>query len=93
MTVENSMTATDALSQRDRDILSFERSWWKESGSKEHAVKGRFGVSATRYYQLLNELIDRPAAMAEDPMLVRRIRRQRQARHRQRQARRLGLPE
>ena len=82
-----------ALSERDREILLFERSWWKQTGSKERAVRDRFGMSTTRYYQILNELIDSTAALEEDPMLVRRLRRQRQARQRQRAARRLGLPE
>lgn len=81
------------LNERDREILAFERTWWKQGGSKERAVRDRFGVSATRYYQILNELIDAPAALAEDPMLVRRLRRQRQARQKQRAARRMGLPE
>lgn len=82
-----------ALSERDREMLAFERTWWKQGGSKERAVRDRFGFSATRYYQILNELIEQPAALAEDPMLVRRLRRQREQRQRQRAARRLGLPE
>lgn len=89
----NTQHAQSALSERDREILMFERTWWKQSGSKERAVRDRFGMSTTRYYQILNELIESPAALEEDPMLVRRLRRQRQARQRQRAARRLGLPE
>ena len=85
--------ARNALSERDREILAFERSWWKQTGSKERAVRDRFGMSTTRYYQILNDLIDSIAALEEDPMLVRRLRRQRHARQRQRAARRLGLPE
>jgi hypothetical protein len=85
------------LSDRERELLAFERSWWKEEGSKERAVRARFAMSATRYYQLLNELIDRPEALAEDPMLIRRLRRRRTARQRQRATRRsdprLGTPE
>lgn len=81
------------LNERDREILAFEREWWKHAGSKERAVRERFDFSVTRYYQILNELIDSPAALAEDPMLVRRLRRQRSARQRQRAARRLGMPE
>jgi len=86
-------TRIAALGEREREILAFERTWWKQGGSKERAVRDQFGMSATRYYQLLNELIDQPAALDEDPMLVRRLRRQRQARQKLRQARRLGLPE
>lgn len=87
------IAAPVALSERDREILAFERTWWKQGGSKERAVRDAFAMSATRYYQILNEIIDRPAALDEDPMLVRRLRRQRQARQKQRAARRLGLPE
>jgi hypothetical protein len=82
-----------ALGEREREILAFERTWWKQGGSKERAVRDRFGMSATRYYQILNELVESPAAYAEDPMLIRRLRRQRSARQKQRAARRLGLPE
>ena len=81
------------LTEREREILAFERSWWKQGGSKERAVRDAFDMSATRYYQILNALIDTPAALVEDPMLVRRLRRQRVARQRQRAARRLGMPE
>jgi hypothetical protein len=81
------------LTDREREILTFERSWWKQGGSKERAVRDAFDMSATRYYQILNALIDTAEALEEDPMLVRRLRRQRVARQRQRAARRLGMPE
>jgi Protein of unknown function (DUF3263) len=81
----------DLLTDRDRGILAFERQWWKYAGAKEQAIRETFDMSATRYYQLLNELIDRPEALASDPMLVKRLRRQRSARQRQRAARRLGI--
>jgi Protein of unknown function (DUF3263) len=79
------------LSDRDREILAFERQWWKHAGAKEQAVRAKFAVSATRYYQLLNQLIDRPEALAHDPMTVKRLRRLRSRRQRQRAARRLGM--
>jgi Protein of unknown function (DUF3263) len=79
------------LSDRDRAILEFERQWWKYAGAKETAVREQFDMSATRYYQVLNALIDRPEALAVDPLLVRRLRRLRAARQRQRSARRLGF--
>jgi hypothetical protein len=79
------------LSQRDRDILEFERHWWKYAGAKEQAVRDRFDMSSTRYYQVLNALIDRPEALEADPLLVRRLRRLRASRQRQRSARRLGF--
>ena len=79
------------LSQREREILAFERQWWKYAGAKEQAVRELFDMSATRYYQVLNALIDRPDALAFDPMLVKRLRRMRASRQRARSARRLGL--
>ena len=79
------------LSERDRQILEFERQWWKYAGAKETAVREKFDMSATRYYQVLNSLIDRPEALAADPLLVRRLRRLRSQRQRQRSARRLGF--
>ena len=79
------------ISVRDQEILAFERQWWKYAGAKEQAIRDLFDMSATRYYQLLNSLIDSPAALAHDPMLVKRLRRLRTARQRQRSARRLGL--
>jgi len=80
----------DGLSERDRQVLDFERQWWKYAGAKEQAVRELFDMSATRYYQLLNALIDDPAALAHDPMLVKRLRRMRSSRQRARTARRLG---
>ena len=80
-----------ALSQRDREILAFERQWWKYAGAKETAIRDLFDMSATRYYQTLNALIDRPEALVHDPMLVKRLRRLRTTRQRTRSARRLGI--
>jgi hypothetical protein len=84
------MEEHDALTQRDLDILDFERTWWKHAGVKEQAIKERFEMSATRYYQILNELLERPAAMEYDPILVKRLKRLRVYRQRQRVARLLG---
>jgi len=83
--------AGGALSRRDREILAFERQWWKYAGAKEQAIRELFDMSATRYYQVLNALIDTPEALAADPMLVKRLRRLRASRQRQRSARRLGI--
>ena len=79
------------LTERESAILAFERQWWKYAGAKEQAVKDLFGLSATRYYQLLNALIDTPEALRHDPMLVKRLRRMRTSRQRARSARRLGV--
>ncbi|HET9655274.1 MAG TPA: DUF3263 domain-containing protein [Kineosporiaceae bacterium] len=79
------------LSPREQEILAFERQWWKYAGAKEQAVRELFDLSSTRYYQVLNALIDRPEALAHDPMLVKRLRRMRRTRQRARSARRLGV--
>ncbi|WP_104105432.1 DUF3263 domain-containing protein [Nocardioides sp. 616] len=79
------------LSERDSKILEFERHWWKYAGAKEQAVRDEFDMSSTRYYQVLNALIDREEALEADPLLVRRLRRLRSQRQRQRSARRLGF--
>lgn len=79
------------LGERERRILGFERQWWKFEGSKEQAIRDEFGFSATRYYQLLNGLVERPEAMEFDPLTVKRLRRVRADRRRQRTARSLGI--
>jgi len=79
------------LSARDADILTFERQWWKFAGAKEQAIRDRFQMSATRYYQVLNALIDKPEALAQDPLLIKRLRRLRATRQRNRSAKRLGI--
>ena len=78
------------LPAREREMLAFERQWWRYAGAKEAAIRERFGMPATRYYQVLNALVDRPEALATDPLLVRRLRRMRGARQRQRSGRVLG---
>ena len=80
-----------AFEDRERKILEFERYWWKYAGAKERAIREQFDMSATRYYQLLNEIIDMPDALAYDPILVKRLQRLRAFRQRQRTARRLGV--
>ncbi|MEH3139121.1 MAG: DUF3263 domain-containing protein [Mycobacterium kyogaense] len=87
----NGADPADGLTRREHDILAFERQWWKYAGSKEDAIKELFSMSATRYYQVLNALVDRPEALAADPMLVKRLRRLRASRQKARAARRLGF--
>lgn len=74
------------LTDDEQAILEFERAWWKYPGAKDTAIMEQFGVSATRHYQRLNTLIDRPAALAFDPLLVKRLRRLRDARRAHRSA-------
>lgn len=83
--------AVDGLSHRGREILVFERQWWRYAGMKEQAIRELFDMSATRYYQVLNALLDSQEAMAADPMLVKRLRRMRSSRQRARAAKRLGV--
>ena len=78
------------LSARDRAVLAFERQWWRRPGAKETAIRDRFGLAPTRYYQMLNALVDRPEALEADPLLVRRLRRLRAARGQRRSSQFLG---
>lgn len=80
-----------SLTDRDREMLALERLWWQYAGAKEQAIREKFDLSATRYYQVLNALIDREDALAYDPLLVKRLRRLRSQRQRQRSARRFGV--
>lgn len=81
----------EGLTRRELDILQFERQWWQYAGNKEQAVRDMFDLSATRYYQVLNQVIDNPSALAAEPLLVRRLRRLRANRQKTRAARRLGI--
>lgn len=85
--LENSETADSTLTDLERRILEFERDWWRFAGAKESAIKELFDLSAPRYYQLLNDLIDRADALEAAPMLVKRLRRLREARMSARTAR------
>ena len=92
----NSLAADDSsaplseLSERDLAILAFERTWWKFGAAKEQAVLEQFDLTAVRYYQILNALIDQPAALAADPLLVKRLRRLRTTRRQGRTTRHLS---
>ncbi|MET7392357.1 DUF3263 domain-containing protein [Dactylosporangium sp. NPDC005572] len=72
------------LDDRSKQILAFEKRWWRQAGSKEQAIRDTFGLSATRYYQLLNVLLDNPLALAHEPVVVQRLRRLRVSRARRR---------
>jgi hypothetical protein len=76
-----------ALNRRQRAILELESRWWRGAGAKQQAIRDELGLSDTRYYQLLSELLDDPAAVAAEPALVNRMRRARDARRRARTAR------
>ena len=67
------------LNDRDSKVLEFEANWWTYPGPKDVAIRDYLGMSATRYYQILRRLMDDPAAMARDPLTVRRLHRVRDA--------------
>lgn len=85
--VTTSTPTATSLSDLEVRILEFERSWWRYAGAKESAIKELFDLSGPRYYQLLNDLVDRDDALLASPMLVKRLRRLRQARMSARSAR------
>ncbi|SDK69638.1 Protein of unknown function [Actinopolyspora mzabensis] len=73
------------MNDTDRAILAFENEWWRHSGTKERLIQERFGLSAIRYYQRLNRLLDDPEALATFPSLVNRLLRVRDGRAEQRE--------
>ncbi len=85
--LENPETQGSTLTDLETRILEFERNWWRFAGAKETAIKDLFDMTAPRYYQLLNHLIDRDDALEASPMLVKRLRRLREARMAARTAR------
>ncbi len=85
--LENPETQGSTLTDLETRILEFERNWWRFAGAKETAIKDLFDMTAPRHYQLLNDLIDRDDALEASPMLVKRLRRLREARMAARTAR------
>jgi hypothetical protein len=84
------VAASAGLTRREHEMLVFERQWWRRAGAKDTAIRARFEMPPTRYYQALNALVDRPAALAADPLVVARLRRVRAARHRRPSSQDLG---
>ncbi|KQV63403.1 hypothetical protein ASC64_17610 [Nocardioides sp. Root122] len=78
------------LTEVEAAVLELEREFWKYPGAKDATIHDRFGWTPTRYYQVLNALIDTPAATAADPVTVNRLRRLRARRQGQRSAEREG---
>jgi len=81
-----------ALTERDRAIIEFERTWWSEDSSKETIIRERFELSTTRYYEILGDLIDSDEAYEFDPLVIRRLRRLRDRRRRARYERKIEQP-
>ncbi|WP_032389257.1 DUF3263 domain-containing protein [Rhodococcoides fascians] len=74
------------MTPQQAEILAFEKRWYTAQGSKEADIAEQFSLSPVRYYQLLNQLLDDPEALATDPVLVKRLRRIRDSRARVRRA-------
>ncbi|MFI0983323.1 DUF3263 domain-containing protein [Streptomyces sp. NPDC021093] len=66
------------LSERELAVLAVERQGWAGPGAKERAIREQLGISPTRYYQLLNALLDDERALVHDPVTVNRLRRVRE---------------
>ena len=81
------------LSARDRAILDFERTWRQQPGPKEAAIREQFHISPSRYYELLNALLDDADALSYDPLTVKRAQRVRHQRRRVRMEGRRADPE
>lgn len=77
---ELNVAPTATLSDLEVRILDFERQWWRFAGAKDAAIREQFDLSSPQYYELLNNLIDRPDALAASPLLIKRLRRLREAR-------------
>jgi hypothetical protein len=93
MGVAERQPGASGLTELQIHILMFERQWWRYEGSKDNAIRELFQLDPTRYYQALGSLMDLEEALAFDPRLVLRLRRQRDERHRARSARRLPPPD
>ena len=78
--LETHSSSSHSLTDLEMRILDFERSWWRYAGMKDSGIREQFGISASEYYEALNNLIDRDDALAASPLLVKRLRRLREAR-------------
>ena len=83
--------ASTGLSEFEIKMLDFERTWWRHAGAKESSIKELFNLTPPAYYQLLNNLIDKPAALMADPILVARLLRLRDSRNQGRSSSKLGF--
>jgi hypothetical protein len=70
------------LTERELAIIQFESSWFTLDEDRHDAIRARFACSAEDYNLELNRVIDHPAALLADPLVVRRLRRHRERRRR-----------
>ncbi|WP_162941746.1 DUF3263 domain-containing protein [Desertimonas flava] len=78
----NEQRAQGGLTDRQREMLDFERTWWQSDEPRDDLIRARFGVSTDEYYVELNQVLDLPGAMEHDPLVVRRFQRRRARRRR-----------
>jgi hypothetical protein len=71
------------LTDCQRQLLDFERTWWQFDDSREALIRARFGCSPDEYDAELDEVLDHPRAMDHDPLVVRRFQRRRVRRRRE----------
>ena len=62
------------LTSKERRVLDFERFWWKLPGPKDRDISKVLGLSSADYYRVLREVLNKPAALAYDPLTVKRLR-------------------
>jgi len=63
------------LSERHAAMLDFERSWWENNDPRDQVIRARFQCSPDEYHEELTAVLDDPAALAHDPLVVRRLKR------------------
>jgi len=79
---EDTAQRIEGLTERQRELLDFERTWWQFDEHRDDLIRARFGCEPDEYYAELNRVLELPAAMAHDPLVVRRFRRRRVRRRR-----------
>ena len=72
------------ITERHQAMLEFERNFWTYDEPKEALIRARFQCSGDESYAELNELLEQPHALEHDPLVVRRLQRQRLRRRRER---------
>ena len=72
-------SAAHGLSDLEMRILDFEATPWQR-GTKADGIAELFELPASRYYELLNGILDKDGAVHYAPLLVKRLRRLREAR-------------
>jgi hypothetical protein len=72
----------DDLTDRQRDVLDFERTWWQFDQSRDELIRARFGCAPDEYDAELEDVLEHPGAMRHDPLVVRRFQRRRLRRRR-----------